>query len=234
MSKEFYVDENISGKHLNHQSTSLVVPQIFRNKVFSSMYYKVNLTPASLRGDTLVELVNIMVRDFGSINDRKFPQVFVCGGVEFKCILMKLINIRPSWDQLQVLLEPKGNFNEKYMLALVLCYLRISYYFVSSTPELGITSQMLTELFKKYSKDYRKIKSIPFEDDCWSPSSLQDISVLHVDELVEYLCEMKQIWGIPLGKSQWCEFWDDDSETSETDTTSDDSETNDSETLTDD
>lgn len=221
MSNEFYVEENLSGKRLNHQSTSLVVPQIFRNRVSSSMYYKTNLTPASLRGDTMVQLLDVLVRDFGSVNDRKYPQVNVCGGVEFKCILMKFINIRPSWEQLNVLLAEKGEFNNKYLVAMILCYLRISYHFLNNGSEQGISSNLLKQLMKKHIRDHRKLKSVPFEIDCWSSAVKKEVTLIHMDELVEWLCVKNEIWGIPLGHCTWCDIWDADSMDESSDTSSD-------------
>ncbi|CAH00330.1 U4/U6-U5 snRNP complex subunit PRP38 [Kluyveromyces lactis] len=226
MPNEFYVEENLSGKQLNHQSASLVVPQIFRNKVSSCMYYKFNLTPASLRGDTIVELIPVIVRDFGTMDERKTPHVTVLGGIEFKCLLMKLINLRPPWEQLKVLLEPHEPLNNKYIAALVLCYMRISYYFLteSNPSEQDISFNLLHDLMKKYILDHRKLKSYSLDMDCWSSSIKKEIKLIHFDELIDWLCDRNEIWGIPLGKCNWCKIWDDeedDESSSDSDSSSD-------------
>lgn len=189
----------------------------------SSMYYKVNLTPISMRGDTIVQLIPIIVRDLGSLNERKSPHMGVCGGVEFKCLLMKMINLRPPWDQLKVLLEPHETFNNKYITVLILCYLRISYYFLSETHsnEQGISFGLLHDMMKKYIKDHRKLKSYPLDVDCWSQAIKKELVISHLDEIVDWLCEKSEIWGIPLGKCSWCKIWDDDDDDENSDSGSD-------------
>lgn len=178
------------------------------------MYYKVNLTAASLRGDTIVQLIPVIVRDLGTLNDRKRPHLTVLGGVEFKCLLMKLINLRPPWEQLKVLLEPHEPFNNKYVAALILTYLRVSYYFLTETnpSEQDISFSLLHGLMKTYIRDHRKLKGYPLNIDCWSSSVKKEIKLIHFDELIDWLCEKNEIWGIPLGKCNWCKIWEDEEE----------------------
>lgn len=64
---EFQVESNISPKQLNNQSVSLVIPRLTRDKIHNSMYYKVNLSNESLRGNTMVELLKVMIGAFGTI-----------------------------------------------------------------------------------------------------------------------------------------------------------------------
>ncbi|CUS21615.1 LAQU0S03e06678g1_1 [Lachancea quebecensis] len=228
MPREFHVDENVSAKQLNHQSTSLVIPQLARTRIHNSMYYKINLDPVSLRGDTMVQLSKTMMRDFGSCRDSAYRMVLICGGVEFKCLLMKLVHLKPQWSQLVTILQ-KGNersskFDNKYLVVLVLVYLRIQYYFLPDTPSEervagildlnkrgNINSGILRKLFKIYLNDYRKIKSIDLDVDYWTNSASKAPKILHIDEVVDWLCTKDQIWGIPLGRCQWCDIFKDPS-----------------------
>ncbi|SCU78790.1 LANO_0A04016g1_1 [Lachancea nothofagi CBS 11611] len=248
MSREFHIDENVSEKQLNHQSTSLVIPHITRVKIHNSMYHKVNLDTASLRGNSMIQLTKTMVRDLGNCRGGARQMPIVCGGVEFKCLLMKLIYIKPKWDQLLVILQ-KGNeksskFDNKYLVVLILLYLRIQYYFlprrsrkgrISSVRDFGkqdrVSSDHLQDLMKIYIGDYRKVKSMGLCADCWAQPGTQNVEVLHIDEIVDWLCTQKQIWGIPLGQCQWSNIYEDDesSDTESSDTESSDIRSSDDE-----
>ncbi|KAM3164505.1 Pre-mRNA-splicing factor 38 [Lachancea thermotolerans] len=241
MSREFHVDENVSTKQLNHQSTSLVIPQLARTRIHNSMYYKINLDPASLRGDTMVQLSKTMMRDFGTCRGNARRMALVCGGVEFKCLLMKLVHLRPQWSQIVTILQ-KGNersskFDNKYLVVLVLVYLRIQYYFLPDTSDEekvtgvlnlnkrgSVSSGTLRGLFRIYLSDYRKVKSINLETDYWYNSASKVSKTLHIDEVVDWLCTQDQIWGIPLGRCQWCNiFKETSSEEESSDGSSDNS-----------
>lgn len=183
------------------------------------IYYKVNLHIVALRGDTMLELTKILVRDLGTLKGTSVNVVHMLGGVEFKCLLMKLVEIRPTADQIiqffkiddEIEHENKiKQFESKYIIVLLLVYIRIQYYYLRNDDELAVK---FGQLFKKYIKDYRKLKSLDFEVDCWSQAQNLTVSIKHLDELVDQLVTNNQIWGIPLGKCRWCNiFTDSDSE----------------------
>lgn len=232
MVQEFQVDPSLSNKLLNNVSTSLVIPQITRYKIFQSMYFKVNLHPCNLRGDTIKHLAKILIRDLGSCEKRKSIHLNVCGGIEFKCLLMKLINIKPTLSQLNILLNLRNfndEFNDKYIIVLLLVYFRLQYYYVSEkiyASDDKINAIFLKKIFRQYLQDYRKVKTYPLSTDCWSSSVEKKVEIIHVDEIIDWLCTKNEIWGIPMGKCTWCDIFDSD-DTSSDDTGSDSS--NDSE-----
>lgn len=231
MSFEFQVESNLSSKELNHRSVSLVIPRISREKIHSMLYYKANLSKSSLRGDTMLELIKIMIRDLGTLQSQSINTVHLIGSVEFKCILMKLIEIKPTLQQILFILNTATNlinakFNDKYIVALILTYIRIQYFFLSKDDPMV---PHFIQIFKKYLLDYRKLKSVDLNMDCWSPSYTVEIGIVHMDELVDHLVKEKQIWGIPLGSCQWCNIFDDDESDSDSDSDSDDSDDSDDE-----
>ncbi|CCE65626.1 hypothetical protein TPHA_0M00510 [Tetrapisispora phaffii CBS 4417] len=231
MSHEFAVEAYLSSKQLNNQSVSLVIPRLTRDKIHNSMYYKVNLTDNSLRGNTVLQLSKVIVRDLGTLLNGSSQQLNVIGGVEFKCILMKLVEMRPTWEQLLSLLNidndfnsvgTVGEFDNKYITALVLTYIRIQYHFINSDHQLF---NKCKKLFKLYMNDYRKLKSIAFGTNCWSMSQAIDVGIGHIDELVEWLATKNDIWGLPLAMCSWCNL--DEASESESESTADsDSESN--------
>lgn len=213
MSFEFQVESHLSDKQLNNQSVSLVIPRLARDRIHNVMYYKVNLHPVAMRGDNVKQLSKLIVRDLGTLKDRSINATHVLGGFEFKCILMKLVELRPTWDQLQVLLQEKEvSFSNKYIVALVLTYLRIQYYYLQDESDLA---KSIVGVFKMYMCDYRKMKSVSLDMDCWSPSQSVTVCIVHTDELVDWLTTKDEIWGIPLGKCQWCQNLDQDDSSSE-------------------
>lgn len=218
-SYEFQVESLLSSKELNNQSVSLVIPRITRDKIHNMLYYKVNLTTNSLRGDTILELSKIMIRDLGTLKGNSINVVHMLGGVEFKCLLMKLIEIRPNIDQLFEMFQlneyQKNDtkcepFDDKYIIALLLVYVRLQYAYLRIDDPRAIKFH---KLFREYIKDFRKLKSIDFEADCWSQSQNIPVSIKHMDELVDYLVLEKQIWGIPLGTCRWCNIFNEESDT---------------------
>ena len=204
MPSEFYIESFISEKQLNNQSVSLVIPRITRERIHNSLYYKVNLHILGLRGDTLLELVKVLVRDLGTLRTKSVNQIHMLGGTIFKCLLMKLVEIRPTVEQVCLLLDQNLNerFDGKYIVALMLTYIRIQYYFLGAYDELA---QRWKRYMKSYLKDYRKLKTLDLNQDCFSVSQTLKVSVLHMDELVDWLVTKEQIWGIPLGRCQWCD-----------------------------
>ncbi|AAS52887.1 AER206Cp [Eremothecium gossypii ATCC 10895] len=216
MPQEFLVESHISDKQLSNQSTSLVIPKIARLRIHNSMYYKINLYPTGLRGNTLKQLVRVLVRDLGACKHRSGPMLHICGNTEFQCLLMKVIEIRPTWSQIYTLLQlgderKTGKFNNKYIAVLILVYLRIQYYFLadekaeSFPPEADgdVTAAKVKALFAHFLADYRKVKCLDLEVDCWSGATQKSVSVQHVDEIVDWLCTKDSIWGIPLGRCRW-------------------------------
>lgn len=219
MPREFHVESHLSSKQLNNQSVSLVIPRLTRDRIHNVIYYKANLHTVALRGDTMNQLCKVIVRDLGTLQDTSINKKNVLGGVEFKCILMKLVEIRPSWDQLVILLEkPSSNFNNKYVVALILTYLRIQYFYLKKDEPIA---QSIKAKFKEYICDYRKMKSVSFEMDCWSTSQNAVVEIVHMDELVDWLASKDEIWGIPLGRCQWCSFVGEDENSSEEDSSDD-------------
>lgn len=219
MPQEFQVESYLSTKELNHQSVSLVIPRLTRDRIHNAMYYKVNLHTVALRGDTMTSLSRVIIRDLGTLKNRTINQTHILGGVEFKCILMKLVEIRPSWDQMSSIFDTTGhtNFDNKYIIALLLTYLRIQYYFLEDDE---IQAKHIKSLFKKYINDYRKLKSVSMDMDCWSMSQSVVVSIAHMDELVDWLSTKDEIWGIPLGRCQWCKIFDEDESSSDSDSES--------------
>lgn len=220
MSKEFYIEEAISDKQLNNQSVSLVIPRLSRDKIHNSFYYKINLQTPSLRGDTLLALERILIRDFGTLKKKSINKGHVVGGTEFKCILMKMIELCPPLEQLRVILESqdrRSEFSNKYIVAIILVYLRIQYHFVNDSESLFSD---LHNIFKKYIKDYRKLISLDFDIDCLSISSVIQPKIIHIDELADQLCTSSNIWGIPLGVCLWTNLFEDES-SSDSDTSDD-------------
>lgn len=211
MPQEFHVESFLSPKQLNNQSVSLVIPRILRDRIHNAMYYRVNLNTASLRGDTMSRLSRILVRDFGSLKDRSVNQVNIMGGVEFQCVLMKLVEIKPTLDQLTIMLQDDKSFNNKYIVGLILTYLRIQYYYL---PVDDPWARKFQSLFKQYYNDYRKLKSVQLDQDCWSKSQIINVNILHIDELVDWLLTKDDIWGIPMGKCQWAEINEDEDDNS--------------------
>lgn len=244
MSREFQVEANLSNKQLNHQSTSLVIPQLTRVRVHNSMYYKVNLDAVGLRGVNMCQLAKVIVRDLGSLAHGGTCTAGVCGGVEFKCLLTKLVHIRPTWRQVVAILglgKPQhAGFNNKYIVVLVLVYLRAQYYYlpaeggtvaggVEQLAKLNrVSSRALRRLFGHFINDYRKVKSFSLAADCWSSSVEKRVELLHVDEVVDWLCTKNEIWGIPLGICQWCNIFDEDSGEDGEDSDGEDSDDEDS------
>ncbi|SCU91569.1 LAFA_0F04544g1_1 [Lachancea sp. 'fantastica'] len=246
MAREFRFDENVSEKQLNFQSTSLIIPSITRTRIHNSMYYKANLDTASLRGNSMLQLSKTMLHELGTCRGIQSQKGIVCGGVEFKCLLMKLIHIRPTWAQLLVILqkghEKHSRFDNKYLVVLVLTYLRLQYYFLSKPSEVlnitsirdfdkdqDVTAENLKSLLLLYIRDYRKVKCMALDADCWSQGGLQKVEIRHIDEIVDWLCTESQIWALPLGQCQWCDIYaenededDSDSETESSESESDD------------
>ncbi|EDO16275.1 hypothetical protein Kpol_1053p11 [Vanderwaltozyma polyspora DSM 70294] len=226
MSNEFLVESHLSNKQLNNQSVSLVIPRITRDKIHNSIYYKANLDNSSLRGLNMLQLIEVIVRDLGTLKDKSVNQVCFLGGVEFKCILMKLIEICPTWEQLMTIIQMQDNvidnFDNKYLVALVLTYIRIQYYYDNDE----VNSKKYRELFSKCISDYRKLKSVAMDTDCWSMSQSIEIKIIHLDELVDWLCSEDEIWGIPLGHCQWSDLnaSDEDDESSDESLSSSDDE----------
>lgn len=220
MPQEFHVESFLSPKQLNHQSVSLVIPRILRDRIHNAMYYRVNLNTASLRGDTMICLSKVLVRDLGALKDGAVNQVNMLGGVEFQCLLMKLVEIKPTLDQLTTMLQDDENFNNKYIVGLILTYLRVQYYYL---PVEDPWARKCQSLFRQYYNDYRKLKSVQLDQDCWSKSQTINVDILHTDELVDWLLTKDDIWGIPLGKCQWTEIHeDDDDDDDDSESTSDD------------
>lgn len=211
MPQEFHVESFLSPKQLNHQSVSLVIPRILRDRIHNAMYYRVNLNTVSLRGDTINCLSKVLVRDLGSLKDGTLNQVNVLGGVEFQCLLMKMVEIKPTWEQLTTMLQDDPNFNNKYIVGMILTYLRIQYYYLPLDDPWVHKCQLL---FRQYYNDYRKLKSVQLDQDCWSKSQTINVDILHMDELVDWLLNKDDIWGIPLGKCQWTEIDEDEDESS--------------------
>ncbi|CEP61220.1 U4/U6-U5 snRNP complex subunit PRP38 LALA0_S02e09450g [Lachancea lanzarotensis] len=240
MSREFRFDENVSEKQLNHQSTSLVVPSITRARIHNSMYYKANLDAASLRGNSMLQLSTTMLKELGTCRGASSRMSIVCGGVEFKCLLMKLVHIRPTWAQLLVILqkghEKHSRFDNKYLVVLVLTYLRLQYYFLprpSETSHLkgirdfnkdqNVTAENLKNLLLLYIRDYRKVKCMALDADCWVQGGPQKVEIRHIDEIVDWLCTESQIWALPLGQCQWCDIYAENESESESETDSSES-----------
>lgn len=185
---------------------------------------------SALRGDTMINLTEILIRDLGTQKGNSINQDHILGGVEFKSLLLKIIEIKPTEEQILVILqhEPNREFDNKYIVALLLTYLRIQYYYLYNDR----LAKKWKEIFKHYLKDYRKMKSVKFELDCWSPSIPTEVTVVHMDELVEWLSENKSIWGITLGQCRWAVVLGDDSDSSDSDNSDSDggnSESSDSE-----
>lgn len=240
MPREFQVDETLSYKQLNHQSTSLVIPQLTRVKIHNSMYYKINLEPPAQRGLNMIQLSKTLIRDFGTCRGQPRSILMACGGVEFKCLLMKVIHIRPTLAQILEILkkgfQKTSKFDNKYIVVLILLYLRIQYYYLPITHSKGhtalnlenidkegqIDSEILRSIFKIFINDYRKVKSVLLDVDCWSSTTEQSVGILHIDEIVDWLSTKDEIWGIPLGRCRWCNIFEDDSSDNE-DSSSEDS-----------
>lgn len=222
MSREFYVESYLSTKELNNQSVSLVIPRLTRDRIHNVIYYKANLHTVALRGDTMKQLCKVIIRDLGTLQSTSINRKNVLGGVEFKCILMKLVEIRPTWEQLALLLRnPHPSYNNKYVIALVLTYLRVQYFYLKND---DILAQNIKGAFKEYICDYRKMKSVSLEMDCWSASQNVTVEIIHMDELVDWLTTKDEIWGIPLGRCQWCSSLDLDVDSSDSDEESSDSD----------
>lgn len=218
MSNEFYFESHISAKQLNHQSVSLVIPRLSRDKIHNNIYYKVNLSLPSLRCDTFMGLLEVIIRDFGTLKGKSINQVNMVGGIVFKCILMRLVEIKPTIEQLNYVLNEfsdHNQFDNKYIIALLLTYIRIQYYYISEGEEIA---SQFKNLFKKYINDYRKLKTLDMNLDCMTMSQSLNASIVHMDELVDWLVTKDEIWGIPLGRCTWCNIFemddDDESESS--------------------
>ncbi|CAI4062337.1 hypothetical protein SKDZ_07G3220 [Saccharomyces kudriavzevii ZP591] len=218
---DFQVESHISSKQLNNQSVSLIIPRLTRDKIHNSIYYKVNLSNESLRGNTMLELLRVIIDALGTLRGQDgHLNMAVLGGVEFKCILMKLVEIRPNLKQLAFLLDVKNvkDFNSKYIVALVLVYARLQYYYLNDQNKNNSYENDLIQLFKvqlyKYSQQFFKLKSFPLQVDCFAHSQNEELCIVHVDELVDWLVTQDHIWGIPLGKCQWSKIYDSEEESS--------------------
>ncbi|CCD22834.1 U4/U6-U5 snRNP complex subunit PRP38 NDAI_0A06800 [Naumovozyma dairenensis CBS 421] len=212
-SNEFFVESFISNKQLNNSSVSLVIPRITRDKIHNSIYYKVNLTSQSLRGNTMVQLIQVIVRDFGKLksqshshsSDTMVVRNHLVGGTEFKCLLMKIIELKPTIEQIWILLEDHDDteFDNKYITVLIITYIRIQYFFIGKNDSLARKFQ---DIFQKCLNNYTKLKCFQLDADCWSPSlslSEESVRIIYMDEVVDWLLTKDNIWGIPLGKCQW-------------------------------
>ncbi|QHS73386.1 U4/U6-U5 snRNP complex subunit PRP38 [Saccharomyces paradoxus] len=235
---EFQVESHISPKQLNNQSVSLIIPRLTRDKIHNSMYYKVNLSNESMRGNTMVELLKVIICALGTVKGLDgHLHMTVLGGIEFKCILMKLIEIRPNLQQLNFLLNVKNanNFDSKYIIALLLVYVRLQYYYLNDNnndnDEDGLIKLFKVQLYK-YSQQYFKLKSFPLHVDCFAHSYNEELCIIHIDELIDWLVTQDHIWGIPLGKCQsWNKIYssDEESSSSESESNSDSESDSDSE-----
>ncbi|QLG71949.1 hypothetical protein HG535_0C03010 [Zygotorulaspora mrakii] len=214
MPQEYNVESFLSTKQLNHQSVSLIIPRLTRERIHNAMYYKTNLNTVAMRGDTMNSLAKVIVRDLGTLTEKSINQANILGGVEFNCLLMKMVELRPTWEQLSIMLQGDNTqiFNNKYIVALVLTYLRIQYFFLQKDDALA---KDLRNTFSERLNDYRKLKSVSMNMDCWSLSQRPEISIVHMDELVEWLATQREIWGIPLGKCQWCQIFEEDNVSTE-------------------
>lgn len=227
MSREFQVESFISSKELNNQSVSLVIPRITRDRIHNSVYYKCNLHTVSLRGDSMSHLSRILIRDFGKMKEpylKELNAAMLVGCPQFKCLLMKLVEIRPSKEQLEALFQLGSGvpqFEDKYIIALLLVYGRVQYYYLSMDSMLA---KFWRNLFMKYITDYRKLKSIHMEVDCWSQSQNITVTISHLDEIVDWLATKNEIWGIPLGKCQWADIYNQELDDDSSDDSSSDSE----------
>ncbi|SCV03432.1 LAMI_0H08108g1_1 [Lachancea mirantina] len=228
MPREFQNDETLSHKQLNRQSTSLVIPQLTRVRIQNSMYYKINLDPCAQRGLNMKQLSKTLVQNLGTVRSGVRNFRLACGGVEFKCLLMKLVQLRPTWSEIVLLLKrghpEKSKFDNKYLVVLLLVYLRVQYFYltwndneerraINTLADLDsqgdVTAEKLVNVFRFFIRDYRKIKSLPLDQDFWSNSFDKQAVVLHVDEILDWLCTEESIWGLPLGKCRWCDIFAD-------------------------
>lgn len=225
MSREFYVESFISPKELNNQSVSLVIPRITRDRIHTNVYYKCNLGALSLRGDSMLNLSRILIRDFGKIKEPYSKEVnasMLVGGPQFKCLLMKVVELRPTIEQLRSMLELGSaipHFEDKYICVLLLVYGRIQYYYLTRD---NMIAKFWRGLFMKYITDYRKLKIINMHEDCWSQSQNITVSLSHIDEIVDWLATKNEIWGIPLGRCQWSDIYNEDYDDESSDDSSSD------------
>ncbi|SMN22896.1 similar to Saccharomyces cerevisiae YGR075C PRP38 Unique component of the U4/U6.U5 tri-snRNP particle [Maudiozyma saulgeensis] len=227
MSSEFHVESYISSKELNHQSVSLVIPRLTRDKIHNNIYYKVNLTLPSLHCDTFMGLLKVIIRDFGTLKGKSINQGHMLGGIMFKCILMKIVEMRPTIEQLINIIDSNresNEFDDKYIVVLLLTYIRVQYYYLGEKNDLA---KRFRSLFKKYLLDYRKMKSLGLYEDCTATSQNLNVSIIHMDEVLDQLMTKNDIWGIPLGRCVWCDVYDSTSDSdfdSESNSSTDDSE----------
>lgn len=218
MSSEFYVESHISPKEVNHQSVSLVVPRLAREKVHASPYYKARLSRASMRCETVLGLARVLVSDLGTLPGHSVNVANAAGGTAFKCLLMRLVELRPTLEQLRVLLGDSGPFSNKYIVVLVLVYVRLQYYFLQRD---DARAGEFRNWFKQYLGDFRRVKAVDLDQDCFGASQGVTVSILHVDEIVQRLSESRDIWGLPLGTCAWCDVYGDSDSESESESDSD-------------
>ncbi|SSD61212.1 related to Pre-mRNA-splicing factor 38 [Saccharomycodes ludwigii] len=201
----FQIDKTLSDKILNHQSTSSVIPHVTRYNLQSTIFYKINLSSNNLRGNTMLQYLPFLLA--------KYQDNILCrcgGTMEFKCLLLKLIEIKPTWEQMQLLLSSitKATMRNKcwkYLYVLLVVYLRIQYHFI--TAEISEQHTDLVRWFEDGYSRYNKFKSVKFDLDV-SDKSLQldnadTVTIYHIDELIDWLLTQRNIWGIPLGNSTW-------------------------------
>lgn len=152
----------------------------------------------------MVQLGPLLVTELGTMVGKSINPSLVLGGVEFKCLLMKLVELKPTWEQIRYIIDrnkDSNGFEDKYIVAMLLVYLRIQYAFVNDENPIH---EDLEVIFKRYLSDYRKLKSLEWSQDCWSSSSGQiEVEVVHMDELVEWLVTKKEIWQLPLSYCPW-------------------------------
>lgn len=210
MQQDFQVDTTLSAKQLNHQSTSVVIPHILRTRIHQSMFYKTNLSLGNMRGHTMLEFMPVLFKYF--IDPKK--QLKYCGGGEFTAFLLKLIEIKPTWEQVTSFIQVyclKNMEIMKYAYALMMCYLRIQYYFIFEHDE---QYPILQQWFRDGYTRYNKIKCLRFDVDT---SNKNDFVTYHVDELIDRLMRASDIWGIPLGQCRWLVNEFDDTSNTEDD-----------------
>lgn len=155
-----------------------LVEPIIRHRIQDSLFYKQYLFSANEL--SIVPVIVSHVKYIGGTDSSGRPSPFLC-------CLLRILELEPSTDILQLYLNQNGYNEFKYLTALTLLYMRM----VSGPTEIYT-------LFDEYISDYRKLRIRSKV-----PQFVKDLPVhfklTYMDEWVDLLVEEDRVVDLTLG-----------------------------------
>lgn len=162
----------------NVLNKATLVEPIIRHRIQDSLFYKQYLFSANEL--SIVPVIVSQVKYIGGTDSSGRPSPFFC-------CLLRILELEPSTDILQLYLNQNGYNEFKYLTALALLYMRM----VSGPAEIYT-------LFDEYISDYRKLR---FR--LKVPQFVKDLPVhyklTYMDEWVDLLVEEDRVVDLTLG-----------------------------------